>query len=435
MEKRGGALIDIDREKLEARMKMYFDPAVEWAALLALRTALTQDATGYEPEKTRTKLRTAAKFEADNVVPYSVRPFDNRWCYYSAVNPLWNRARPQLWGQTWKGNSFLLTRPAGVASPEGPPMFFTHSLGDNDSLRGHAYYIPLRIRAIEAKLATKDERQQMFVQTPKEPAKVTEHGNLSDAATSYLTKLGVPVSSNEIDSTEMLFMHVLAIGYSPQYLLENADGVRQDWPRVPLPSSSDMLVRSANAGRQIADLLDTDRPVEGITAGGIRREFKFLAVTSRVGGGSLTESELAVTAGWSHKNKEGATMPGKGKVIGRAYAKAETEAISSTAKVSGLSEGQAFDLLGSSTVDVYLNDLAFWANIPTNVWEYTIGGYQVIKKWLSYREQKLLGRPLSKDEVRYVQEMVRRIAAILLLQPALDANYQKTKSDSFPWVS
>ena len=86
------------------------------------------------------------------------------------------------------------------------------------------------------------------------------------------------------------------------------------------------------------------------------------------------------------------------------------------------------------TLDVYLNDAAYWSNIPENVWDYTIGGYQVIKKWLSYREVKLMGRPLNKDEVRYVQEMVRRIAAILLLQPSLDANYRATKADIFSWT-
>ena len=58
---------------------------------------------------------------------------------------------------------------------------------------------------------------------------------------------------------------------------------------------------------------------------------------------------------------------------------------------------------------------------------YTLGGYQVIKKWLSYREQGLLGRSLSVDEARYVTEMARGIAEILLLGPALDANYQAVK--------
>jgi hypothetical protein len=65
--------------------------------------------------------------------------------------------------------------------------------------------------------------------------------------------------------------------------------------------------------------------------------------------------------------------------------------------------------------------------------DHTIGGYQVIKKWLSYREEPLLGRPLTKDEARYVQEMARRIAAILLLEPALDANYQAVKANTYPW--
>ena len=31
-------------------------------------------------------------------------------------------------------------------------------------------------------------------------------------------------------------MHALAIGYSPAYLSENADGIRRDWPRIPLPA-------------------------------------------------------------------------------------------------------------------------------------------------------------------------------------------------------
>ena len=34
-----------------------------------------------------------------------------------------------------------------------------------------------------------------------------------------------------------------------------------------------------------------------------------------------------------------------------------------------------------------LNESAYWRNVPEKVWDYTIGGYQVIKKWLSYREQ------------------------------------------------
>ena len=51
-------------------------------------------------------------------------------------------------------------------------------------------------------------------------------------------------------------------------------------------------------------------------------------------------------------------------------------------------------------------------------------------KWLSYREHKILGRPLRADEARYVTEMARRIAGILLLQPVLDENYRNVKAHS-----
>lgn len=80
---------------------------------------------------------------------------------------------------------------------------------------------------------------------------------------------------------------------------------------------------------------------------------------------------------------------------------------------------------------MYLNKIAFWANIPAKVWAYAIGGNQVIKKWLSYREYGLLARPLIGDEVDGVTHMARRIAAIRLLAPALDANY-RTASDPLP---
>ena len=79
---------------------------------------------------------------------------------------------------------------------------------------------------------------------------------------------------------------------------------------------------------------------------------------------------------------------------------------------------------GTDALDIYLNDSTCWRNVPQAVWEFTIGGYQVIKKWLSYREKPLLGRALTPDEVRYVTEMARRLAALLALHPALDANYR-----------
>lgn len=76
---------------------------------------------------------------------------------------------------------------------------------------------------------------------------------------------------------------------------------------------------------------------------------------------------------------------------------------------------------------MYLNNVAYWSCIPARVWEYTIGGYQVIKKWLSYREHEILNRSLTVEEARKVTRITRRIMALLLLGSKLDANYMNCK--------
>ena len=104
-------------------------------------------------------------------------------------------------------------------------------------------------------------------------------------------------------------------------------------------------------------------------------------------------------------------MPGRGKLVERDYTTEERSGMQAGAEKLGLTLKEVLAQLGERTYDVYLNDLAYWSNVPLRVWEYVIGGYQVMKKWLSYRERPLLGRTLTSSEVREVQATARRIAA------------------------
>jgi len=213
-------------------------------------------------------------------------------------------------------------------------------------------------------------------------------------------------------------MHTLAIGYSRAYLTENADGIRQDWPRIPLPKRKEVLLRSAKLGQQVAALLDTEKPVAGITMGKILPLLKSIGVISKIRGESLNPNagELDITAGWGHAGKDEVCMPGTGKIVIRKQ------------KEEGLKEA-----FGEETLDIYLNDVAYWSNIPRTVWEYHIGGYQVIKKWLSYREKAILGRGLMVEEAEYVSEMARRLAVLIKMRPELDDNYNTVKADTWSW--
>ena len=105
-------------------------------------------------------------------------------------------------------------------------------------------------------------------------------------------------------------------------------------------------------------------------------------------------------------------MPGQGRVTERAFTPEEREAM-----------GDALSILGAGsdmTFDIHLNrnafwrnvPAAFWRNVPAAVWSYRLGGYQVLKKWLSYRERTVLGRPLHLEEVQQFTDTARRIAAM-----------------------
>jgi hypothetical protein len=435
MEKRGGALIDIDRAALENRMRLYYDPKVEWGELKAQGTGLTQDAAGFDAEKVRPKVQAAESFQPDRIRRYALRPLDNRWCYYSDVSPLWNRSRPTLWEQCWPGNSFLLSRVKGVKTPEGVPFFFVKGLSDDHLLAEDAFCFATRLKPVPQKRKGKEGQNELFLKEP--PAEATPTANLSPTARTYLATLGVPDPDTDVETAGLIWMHALAVGYAPAYLTENADGIRQDWPRVPLPDTAEALKKSANLGRQVAALLDTENPAPGLTAGTIRPEMKVMAVISRTGGGTLNPDagDLELKAGWGYGGKEGVTMPGKGKAVKRDYTPDELAAIREGAQAQGLTPEQALEHLGETTLDIYLNEAAYWGNIPEKVWKYYIGGYQVIKKWLSYREKTLLGRSLTPEEVDEVTHMARRLGAIVLMQPALNTNYRAIKESTFPWQS
>ena len=186
-----------------------------------------------------------------------------------------------------------------------------------------------------------------------------------------------------------------------------------EWPRIPLPGwpesyapgAAEELTASAARGRELARLLDPETPVPGVTTGALRPELAAIAIpTTTGGGGNMGDEDFEITAGWGHYGSGDAVMPGQGRVEERSYTAEEQAAL-----------GDAMATLGDSTFDIYLNGRAYWRDVPAKVWSYKLGGYQVLKKWLSYRESKVLGRPLAPEEVQHFTGTARRIAAVLML--------------------
>ena len=382
LENRGGGLFSIERALLASKMGGYLNPTISFEQARSANLALAEDRARYNAKVTRQRVLDTVGYAESNIKKFFVSAFDGRWAYITPVRPMWNEARPQLQHLLPDAVGFLVLRSQQIADPEGFPAYWTTCLAHDQILHKHGFLIPL-----------------------VENLSGAPRPNLSEAAVAHLAGLGVDLSPA---SSAMLWHHALATLYSPAYLAENAGGLRQGWPRAPLPASLAVLQSSAALGAQLAALLDPDTAVPGVTTGTLRPELACIGVpTTRPG--SEKDWELK---GWGNRTDKGVTMPLRGRAVSRAYGGAEAAA-------SGYAP-----LLGATMVDVGMNDASFWRGIPEQVWECRIGGYQVLKKWLSYRDHSIIARPLSAEEVGHVQQAARRIAAVLLLGPTLDASYQ-----------
>jgi hypothetical protein len=387
-------VVDIDRDRLEARMRKYLDPAVSDGEVAALWPSAMRSGARFDPLATR-RLLLSRGFRPEQVIPYAYRPFDVRWLYWEAETKLLDEKRADY---VWHVDGVTRWISAGQRARMGSlyqPQVLT-VLADHHLVESNVGMFPERLAAPGGLLPASD--------------------NLSERAAEYCSELGSGVRQQ--------FDHALAITYAPSYVAENSDALASDWLRLPLPAAVGLLDQSVSLGERVSALLNPCAPFSGgVRVGTLSSEAMTLDPTS----------DLALTAHWGIAAQGGVTMPSTGKLTERDYSADERAAIAEGAATLGLSSDQAIGLLGETCFDVYLNDVAYWRCVPSNVWRYTIGGYQVIKKWLSYRERTLLGRDLKPEEARYVTEMVRRITALVLMQPELDANYERVKADVWDW--
>ena len=380
LEARGGGLIGMDRARLAEKVRDYIDAPTFDVARTA-NPALGTERARYDTKRAREALRLEG-YREQSLMRLSLFAFDTRWAYVTTVRPVWNEVRPSLLHILPDARGFLLTRPQQIAQPEGFPAYWSSCLAEDHAIHKNPFLIPV-----------------------VENLSGAPRPNLSDLAQTYLANLNI---NADAEGAALLLHHALAVLYSPAYLAENAGGIRQGWPRIPLLRDVPVLRASASLGSRLAALLDPDTPVPSVTSGTPRPEFAAIAVpVTRPG-----QTRDWTLQGWGNRSDKGITMPLRGRAEERGDALGETATAAHA------------DLLGSHVVDVGMNGSSLWRCVPQAVWECRIGGYQVLKKWLSYREGATIGRPLTQDEVAHVQQTARRLAAVLLLGPELDASYR-----------
>ena len=387
---RDSFLIDIDLERLKTRLSDYFDPDIGHEEIAQRYASVMNPSARYDPRAIRDSLlKRGPPNNQSGIVRYAYRPFDNRWLYWEADTKLLDEKRTEYKPHVFDGNLWLSSVPRLRRDSSEPQTTFTSSLASLHLNEWSASMFPAWLRDEGLALGGGGAQRRP---------------NLSAAAQRYLDRLGLGV--------EELFHHALAVLHDPEYREANAGALRMEWPRIPLPGwpdgdapgAAEELRASAALGRKLAALLDPETPVAGVTAGALRPDLATIAVPSTAAGRNMTGNDFALTVGWGHFGTGDAVMPGQGRAVERDYTTTERETL-----------GDAIGVLGDATVDVHLNENALWGNVPSDVWNYKLGGYQVLKKWLSYRESKVLGRNLLPEEVQLFTDMARRIAAILAM--------------------
>ena len=388
---RDGFLVDTDLGRLKMRVADYFNTDLSHEEIARRYPAVMTASARFDARVVRdTLLKRGGPIDA-GFVRFAYRPFDNRWLYWEAETKLLDERRANYKSYVFAGNIWLSAARHLRKGETEPQTCLTQHLSSLHMIERAALWFPAWLR---------DEDMGRLATAP----------NLSAAAQRYLKHINA--------SVEDLFHHVLAVLHDPAYREANAGALRMEWPRIPLPDwpdgkaadTAEILARSSARGRELAALLDPDTPIPGVTTGTLRPDIAAIAVPATVDGRNMAGDDFALTARWGHDGTGEAVMPGQGRVVERDYTANERAALGDTTSV-----------LGQTTFDIYLNGNAYWCNVPAAIWRYKLGGYQVLKKWLSYRERDILERALRPEEVQYFTDVGRKIGQMLQLVTARDA--------------
>jgi hypothetical protein len=389
-----GGIIDTDRTALERRLRSYFAADNFRAAKKASEEIATARAR-YDPEKVWLKLKADGHFRKDAVIPLLTFPFDQRYIYYVATDKWLNEARLEF-ARNAANNEWLITVPEPRKASETWPVYATELVNLHVHERGSVVF-PRETRG-DGLLTDRDAN------LPEPTWRVLRaHFGLKgerrdEAARALVGKL---------------FRVVFAILHAPRYQAEHKSALSADWAHLPMPKDIRLFDRLVAAGEQVTRLLDADRDAGNVIKAVVGADrARALGPLKRADAKQVRPDDLKITVTyWGG---------GKGRWKPRAFMAEELPAV------------EFGDAWGERTGDLFVNEHAYFANVPEEVWNYQLGGYPVLKKWLGYRQaDRRDGKPLTDDECRWFRQVIQRIAALLALGPSLNALYQDAAANAF----
>ena len=321
---------------------------------------LRSDARDWKVELAQNDLNDS-RLANENAVPILYRPFDTRWTYYTGLSRgFLCMPRPGVM------RNMLMRKNIGLmfmrqVSLDGD---YTHFAATRYIMEGRVFYSSQGSASIAPLYYLPKEQTSPQGHLPLESWKPNLDNSYIETLEEALRLRFTPDGPGDLSSTfgpEDVFHYIYAVFHSPTYRQRYDAFLRIDFPRVPPISDVGLFRRLVELGRELtlAHLLES-RAVRG----------SFLRFP--VSGNYVVES-------------------GHPKYVAsqeRVYISADR----------GTQKGQ------------------YYEGVPPAVWEFQLGGYQPMEKWLKDRR----GRALNYDDLTHYELMAASIGETLRLAPLID---------------
>jgi predicted helicase len=309
-----------------------------------------------------------------SVVPISYRVFDVRYTYYTGHSGGFHcRPRGNVMSHMVAGDNLGLIANRQIIDDKVQHMWISRHIMDLHILQtahASAYLFPLY-------LYPDDEVGTLFDSTATSPWEPDpDHGNrVPNLDPGFVVemeeKLGLSFDphlsgrAHPIESAfgpEDVLAYIYAVFHSPTYRERYAEFLKIDFPRVPLTDDPDLFRALVAKGRQLLSLHLMESP----------------RLNERLTHYPIPGDDTVAPRGGYPK-----------------YAPPE----------------------GNAGGKVFINREQYFEGVPPEVWDFEIGGYQVLHKWLKDRR----GRHLSYDEREHYQRVVVALVETIRLMDEIDA--------------
>ena len=332
--------------------------------------ALGDDARDWQVELAQSDLQASGPHKK-HLQPILYRPFDIRQTYYTGqTRGFLCMPRPEIMRHMLAGNNVALSLVRSTEIMGGYEHVFAANLLTTHhtvSIKEVNYHFPLWLQDGKAR---KPNFPQTLVAAFQSALKLTPSDYRPEDPTAPL-------------HAEKIFHYIYAVLHSPAYRQRYAAFLRTDFPRIPIPGSRAVFDALAELGAQLVQWHLLEHPA---------------AMTIGVGPHPSPFPE-----------GEGASPCWFGMDFG-------------LQKVAEKSRALA-EVLGD-VGKVFVNATSGFANVRLGVWQHTIGGYQVLHKWLDDRRKAK--RSLSPDDITHWLRIYASLEAtqklMLQVDEAIEAN-------------